>query len=166
MMTAIIAFAVYRVQSEKLFVDTFRLRLDALNNCIDAAHARMTEIQEYRLSSAVQPETTTLRRFWDAERAARPLFGKEVHVSLKRLEAALRDFDIAYVEMIEAHYDTDGSRIEKFNLKNKAQFKVFNMIEQLARATEPYVSLGSRGLGMRQRLFTTARQAVFRLKKT
>ncbi len=152
-MTAIIAFAVYRVQSEQLFVDTFRLRLDALNECIDAAHARVHEICEYDFGGAVTRESGALRRFWDAERAAKPLFGPDFHDALKAVEKGMNAFDTAHILMIESKY-ADGPKDQRQKNERRTAFlgETYRLIERLSIIAQPYVALGSGGLGLIQRV--------------
>jgi hypothetical protein len=162
-LTALIAFAVYRVQSEKLFVDTFRLRLDALNEVIRSAHARIKESETYKLINQ-SPEDEALRQFWQGMDAARPLFGADFGEAVDNLERALREFDLAYVQFIEAHYDEPASRLPKIRAKADRLQEAYAMIKRLSDVAQPYIALGTRGLSWRQRLSIQARRCGRLLK--
>ena len=150
-LTALVAFAVYCVQSEKLFVDTFRLRLDALNECLDAARARIEESKEYRLIGSSQSELRALHRLWEAERAARPLFGGDFHRAFKRLEKVLAKFDTAYVELVDGFFDDADAKKAKYENQRCALTDAYGLISDLAETARPYIHLGTRGLSMYQR---------------
>jgi ADP-ribosylglycohydrolase len=136
-----------------LRLDIFDRRLRALNEVLDAANARVAESaavthENVHLHMGAAPVITELRRFWQARRSARPLFGEEVDQAVQRLEERLRAYDT--IRINTASRIRSGSRDWQPVIDEETEVQV--ALDAVADAARAYVTIGRMGLTWRARL--------------
>lgn len=148
----IVAGFVYRLNSEKLFLDMLAARREAVREVLEAAAARDDEITG--LPTVINhPSAYNLpaqARFWRAANAAEGLFGPEVGDALSRLDRAMMEKIGAVLELRAPSEELAG---EASALRRHA-FAVGDLLDArqaFALTVVRYTHLGRRGLTIRDR---------------
>jgi CHASE1-domain containing sensor protein len=155
-----VALAVYRIQSEKLFHDTFHARTQAINAVIEAAKQWRKQIEAFNpfLGTAEQFPKENLTLFWQAMDEAKPLFGREIHKRMSVLEETLRDYMVAYTAEQESFYEGEEEKQKAFHKRREEGKRADNAISALRQASAPYTALGAKGLPIISRMWLRLRR--------
>lgn len=143
--TVLIAWQVYLVQKNKLFLDLMSVRLAAIRRVQDSITERMNEIETdpYYISQSHMPKSDALSAFWVACNEAKPLFGSEISSRMDEIEGALK-------ALVFARYNDRDNLQYDYERWMSASEHVRTLRGQLADESAPYTHLGRRGLELRQ----------------
>ena len=147
--TAMVAFAVYRVQADKLFLEMRDKRSAALEEYQDAIRGYLSHITSLSREN-VDLDASALQavavRLWTAERGIAAWFGPECVAAAKVVEAKLKEALAAKVDWcITAKPDP-----REFPTAIGKHLAAGHSYTSLAELCRPYIAAGRRGLPLSQ----------------
>lgn len=167
LLTLAIAVAVYRLQAHRLWLDMFDRRISALRQLQKATESRLERILVTAKAENLAHAHITLketRRFLEAQREAAPLFGPEFNQVAKRLDETLRAYSNELEEVTKRGGGRDWQDVARLQLLTR---NITGLQEQLATDARPYITVGTRGLGLaaRARISAIAGWRAYRRRK-
>lgn len=143
--TATIAFAVYRIQADKLFLDLREKRagaLEAFRKAFDdrlAEYAQMTKVDvDSRISTAAS--SPALTALWRTKVDLGEWFGDEIVRAAEDAERAINAFAEAKVTWCYNGTPPTYSAVQDLH------FAAFKAHQAVTEAAKPYIAAGRRGL--------------------
>jgi hypothetical protein len=148
---AAVAFAVYRVQADKLFLEMREKRLatlDAFREVMRSRNLLYLSITRNNVDEVVGGDAfaQNMSRYWEAERELSLWFGNEVSAAATVADKALS----AFVQALISWASMDKHDPDAFEASNKSYFAADKAFSSVIDRARPYVAAGRRGLPLRK----------------
>ena len=145
--TAAVAFAVYRVQADKLFLEMRESRIAALDRYRDAMNARLAQVSaingvNWAEQLTVENLQAPMPAQWTAELEIKRWFGPEMQPLMKATDHAVGEAMQAKVSWCT----TDRGKAGDFQLVSGMHFSALKVLDETLGAANPYIQAGRRGL--------------------